>query len=106
MAENMDKNLDEMGEDELPVYTLVDEDGKEYEFAQIGQTEIDGVTYLALIPANAEDSDEDPFEYIILKGQTNEDGEVDFVTIDDDEEFDRVADKFDDMFQSEEDYDQ
>ncbi len=97
-----DKNFEE----ELPVYTLVDEDGKEYEFAQIGETEVEGTKYLALVPANPEESEDDPFEYIILKGVKTEDGEMDFITIDDDDEFDKIADIFDDMFDDEADYDE
>ena len=73
------------------IFTLTDEDGNESDFALIGQKEIDGVLYLALVP----DGEAESGEYVILKVVT-EDGEEILVTIDDDDEFDRVADIFDD----------
>ena len=49
--------------------------------------------------------EDDSGEYVILKMVKDEDGEDILETIDDDDEFDRVADIFDDMLFSEEDYD-
>ena len=85
------------------LYTLTDEEGNELEFEMIGQCEMNGVKYYAMIPA---DSDEDGefYEYTILKSVI-EDGEEMLVSIDDDEEFDNVADYFDDLFSEEIDYD-
>ena len=48
--------------------------------------------YLALVPR-----DEDGDEFVILKVAQDENGEDMLVTIDDDDEFDKVADIFDDM---------
>ncbi|MCQ2433299.1 MAG: DUF1292 domain-containing protein, partial [Clostridia bacterium] len=60
----------------------------------LASTEVDGVVYLALEPVN-----ENPDEaYVILKLVTDENGEEVLVTIDDDDEFDRVADLFEDEF--------
>ena len=84
-------------------YTLTDEDGNEIEFELIGQCEFKGNTYFAMIPAGSDDNGEF-CEYNILK-LVMEDGEETFVTIDDDEEFDSVADYFDDLFSEEIDYD-
>ena len=65
----------------------------------IGSGEVDGVQYYAMIPVEeAEDEDRDTFEYVILKSELDENGEESLITIDDDEEFDRIADFFDDMF--------
>ena len=44
-------------------------------------------------------------EYVILRAEKDENGEDSLVTIDDDEEFDDVADYFDDLFSEEIDYD-
>ncbi len=85
MAE--EKNL--QPEEEVEIVTLTDEEGVESDFEVIGSLELDDNEYLALVPV---DSQED--EYIILKLQV-EDGEEILVTIDDDDEFDRVADAFD-----------
>ena len=98
--------MDENNEREF--CTLTDEDGNESEFELIGSTEYNGNTYYAMIPAEAPAvAEEDGFcEYIILREEIDENGESSFVTIDDDEEFDDVADLFDDMFSEEIDYDE
>lgn len=82
------------------IFTLTDEDGNENEFELLGSTEIDGCTYLALEPV----AENPEGEYVILKME--KDGEEDIlVTIDDDDEFDRVADYFEDELFSEISYD-
>ena len=65
MAKDELLNNDETME-EVDVYTLVDEDGNEGEFQIIGEYEMNGVVYYALIPM-AEESD----EYVILKVGTD-----------------------------------
>ena len=98
----MDEN-----QNEREFYTLVDEEGKEIEFELIGKAEYKGVVYYAMIPADSAEQAEDGFcEYVILKEENDENGEATLVTIDDDEEFDDVADYFDDMFSEEIDYDE
>ncbi|MBR6290193.1 MAG: DUF1292 domain-containing protein, partial [Clostridia bacterium] len=52
--------------------------------------------YRALIPVD-EEGNETSDEYVILKIATDENGEQVLETIEDDEEFDRVADIFDDQ---------
>lgn len=86
-------------------YTLTDEDGNETEFEVIGSAEINGIEYFAMVPSDSAAGDDGMIEYVLLKKEKDESGEEMFVTIDDDDEFDRVADYFDDMFDSEEDYD-
>jgi uncharacterized protein YrzB (UPF0473 family) len=86
-------------EEQVERFTLTDEEGNELEFELIGSGEVDGVMYYAMIPAEeAEDEDRDTFEYVILKSEVDENGDESLFTIDDDEEFDRIADFFDDMF--------
>lgn len=89
---------DELFEDEI--FTLTDEDGNESEFSLLGSCELDGHTYLALVPA-----DDESEEYVILKIENDENGEEILVTIEDDEEFDRVADIFEDELFNEVDHD-
>jgi len=84
-------------------FTFVDEEGNEIVFELIGQCEYNGANYYAMIPAG-EDNDSEFCEYTILKS-VMEDGEEMLVSIDDDEEFDNVADYFDDLFSQEIDYD-
>ena len=86
-------------EQEAERFMLTDEEGNEIEFELIGSGEVDGVMYYAMIPAEeADDENRDSFEYVILKSEVDENGDESLFTIDDDEEFDRVADFFDDMF--------
>lgn len=90
---------------ESEFYTLTDEDGNEIEFEVIDTAIIDGVEYFAMIPTDDSEAEDGTVEYVVLKKEKDEDGEDVFVTIDDDDEFDKVADFFDDRFDSEEDYD-
>lgn len=93
---------------EVEVYTLTDEDGKEGEFELIGSLDIDGQSYVALIPLedeNSEEKDDEDYGFVILK-VVEEDGEEVFVSIDDDEEFEKVADAFEDELVADVDYDE
>lgn len=92
-------------ENEVEIYTLQDEEGTEHEFELIGTCEKNGVRYYALIPAEENDKDDEFCEYVILKGVPEEDGSESLVSIDDDDEFDDVADYFDDLFSEDIDYD-
>ena len=87
---------------ESEIFTLTDDEGNESDFEMIGSLDIDGGTYVALIPVE----DNDDGEYVILKVVVDDDGEETLVTIDDDEEFDKVADAFEDEFIAEFDYDE
>ena len=83
------------------IYTLTDETGKESEFELIGSCEFEGKTYLARVPV-----EEGADEYVILRLELDETGEETLVTIDDDDEFDRVADYFEDELFDTVDYDE
>ncbi len=85
------------------IFTLTDEEGNESQFELIGNLDINGNTYVALVPVENENSDEE--EYVILKVEEDENGEEFLVTIDDDDEFDEVADAFEDQLMAEFDYD-
>ena len=90
---------EELGE--IETYTLTDEDGNEYLFALLGTCEYEGSIYYALVPAEEESE-----QYIILRAEEDENGEGQLVTIEDDDEFDAVADIFDDELFSEVDLDE
>jgi len=94
---------------EREFFTLTDEDGNEIEFELIGTAELKGSVYYAMIPADAaqkaQESPDGFCEYVILRVEEDENGEASLVTVEDDEEFDDVADYFDDMFSEEIDYD-
>ena len=94
--ENM--NVPEL--EEAPVFPLTDEEtGEEKNFALIARAEIDDQLYFALEPA-----DEEGDEYVILK--VFEDGDdIILESVDNDDEFEKVEDYFNDLFFSEVDYD-
>ncbi len=97
-----------MNENEREIFTLVDEDGSEIEFEKIGEVSIGENTYFAMIPADSAEKAEDDggfCEYVVLRLEKDENGEDTLVSVDDDDEFDNVADVFDDMFSEEIDYD-
>ena len=96
MSEPFANNPEEM---EPEIVTLTDEEGVERDFHIIGSLELEENQYLALTDASGEED-----EYIILK-IVEEDGEEVLITIDDDEEFDRVADAFDNELMEEYDLD-
>ena len=99
---DMEKNINEEVEelDEV-IYTLTDEEtGEELDFQLIARATIDEKLYFALIPAN----DEECEEYVILR--VTEDGEdLLLESIDDDDDFDKVEDYFNDLLFSDADYD-
>lgn len=87
-------------EPEGTLITLVDEESKEEkEFEFLASLENDGVKYVALIPAFMEPEElvESDGELVILKVVKNNDDEDTLISIDDDDEFDTVAAKFEDM---------
>ena len=97
MAEN-NKNIEEL--DEPFIVTLTDsENGENKDFEVLADADVDGKRYFALVPA-----DEDSDEYVIL--QVTEDGEdLILETIEDDDEFEKVEDYFNDLLFNEVDYD-
>ena len=86
--------------EEVDVITLTDENGDELDFVVLGEAELEGAVYMALEPVENPEG-----EYVILKKVEAEDGAIDLVTIDDDDEFERISDFFEDELFGEVDYD-
>ena len=95
---NENVNVEEL--EEPFIITLTDEEtGEDKEFELLAQATIDEKVYYALVPAN-EESD----EYAILR--VTEDGDdLILESIDDDDEFTKAEDYFNDLFFNEVDYD-
>lgn len=86
----MSDMFDETYEPDL--LTLSDEDGNEQEFEIIDSLEIGDDFYYALVPVTDENSlTSDDGDLVILKVVTEDTGEEILATIDDDEEYDKVA---------------
>ena len=75
--------------------SLTDEDGKEYEFEILDAIETDESKYIALLPryASPEAMVQDSGELVILKVFEDDEGEY-YEEIEDDDEFDTIADAF------------
>ena len=87
-----------MSEDFGPNFvTLTDEEGNDVELEYVDALEYNGTTYMAFFPVVEEDSEEEENEeeygLVILKSQM-ENGEEFLVTVDDEEEIDKVYDLF------------
>lgn len=71
---------------------LIDEEGNEVEFGFVGSLESDGNEYVVLSPIQGEDVD----EIVIFK--VEKEGEEEFLAeIEDDEEWEKVADLWDEV---------
>ena len=64
--------------------TIIDDDGNEFELEHLDTVEISGELYMAFIPADVDENDED-FGLVILKVITQGNEEI-FATIDDESE--------------------
>ena len=77
--------------------TLTDDEGNDIELEYVDALEYNGTTYMAFFPVVEEDSEEEENEeeygLVILKSQM-ENGEEFLVTVDDEEEIDKVYDLF------------
>jgi len=102
---NFDDDMEMDDSEDVELYTLTDEDGTETEFELLGRLDDNGQSYVALAPADEEEGDEEEGSFIILK-VVEEDGEEIFETIEDDDEFDRIADIFEDELMQDIDYDE
>ena len=82
------------------IITLADDDGKEYSFEILDAIETDEARYLALLPTfdDPQKMLDDSGELVIVKvGEEN--GEEYFYEIEDDDEYETVADAFVDRLQ-------
>ena len=68
--------------------TIADDDGNEYELEVLNTIEYNGYSYLAVIPADADDQP-DSLQIGIIKS-VDEDGEIILYTVDDEDEWNAV----------------
>ena len=104
MAEN-EKDLNTPEAEESEYIDLYDEEGNAHKFELIAEHEENGDYYFAAIPCEDDDMDGEFCEYLILK-QIKEGEEYYLAEIEDDAEFERIAEIFDNLFDEEIDYDQ
>ncbi|MCL5677485.1 MAG: DUF1292 domain-containing protein [Firmicutes bacterium] len=87
--------MSEPEEEREEVIVLTDENGEEHEFTLIDVLEVDGKEYAVLLPP--EDDDDD--EAVILRLETDEQGNDVLVDIDSEEEFERVAEAWEELLE-------
>ena len=84
-------------QDERDIVVFTDDEGNDIELEYVDALEHNGTTYMAFFPVVEEDSEdeenEEEYGLVILKSQM-ENGEEFLVTIDDEEEIDKVYDLF------------
>lgn len=96
---DFEKEVEE--EVESNIITLTDEEtGEEKDFELYARCTIDDNLYFALVPA-----DDEGDEYVILRATVDGDDMI-LETIEDDDEFDKVEDYFNDLLFNEIDYDE
>lgn len=81
--------------DEKQLIETVDENGNVINFELFDIVEVENQEYALLLPADAEESDEE--EEVVLMRLTKEGEDYIFESIDDDEEFDKVAEYIESM---------
>ena len=99
MAEDKKLPVEDEG-DYVDIVTLTDDEGNDTEFEVVGTLEDGGKLSYALAPLENEDG-----EFYVFVASKDENGDDILSTVDDDEEFDRIADMFEDELFSEADYD-
>lgn len=94
---------EEMFDEEFPILVLVDDEGVEHQFELLAELEIEADVYRVLIPLIDEEAepDEDEVEVVILKVVYDEEGNEFLSDIEDDEEWERVADAWQELAESE-----
>ncbi|MHB8125126.1 MAG: DUF1292 domain-containing protein [Desulfitobacteriaceae bacterium] len=101
-----DHNHDQDSE-EFDTIILTDDDGQDHEFLHLDTLDLEGSTYFVLMPINEgdeeseasedADADEDADEAIILKLGKDDEGNDMLLDIEDDEEWEKVADAWENM---------
>ena len=95
-------NKEEELEETYDVVVLNDDDGNEHEFIHLSTVEVEGNTYFILLPVEETEEDDEEAEAIILKLGKDENGEDMLMDIEDDEEWEKVADAWEEMDEGEE----
>ena len=97
MTDKINKE-EELEEETFDIVVLNDDEGNEHEFMHLATIEVEGSTYFVLLPVEeTEDDEEEEAEAIILKLGKDENGEDMLIDIEDDEEWEKVADAWEEM---------
>ncbi|WP_240986805.1 DUF1292 domain-containing protein [Acididesulfobacillus acetoxydans] len=87
-----------MDEEEFDTIVLTDDDGTDHEFLHLDTLEVDDSTYFVLMPVSEEEEEEEESdEAIILKLGHDDEGNEMLLDIEDDEEWEKVADAWESL---------
>ena len=93
-----------MAEQEVNWVVLVDEEGHEHRFNLLDIVEVEGAKYAVMVPENQSTAtNEEEEEAVIFRIETDENGEEVLMDIEDDDEFIKVREVLDEMYEYEED---
>lgn len=99
--EDFKDDLENDGE-EFEVLILIDDDGQEHSFELIAELEIEGNSYVVVAPIDEDsDDEEEEVEITILRATYDEEGNMYLEDIEDDEEWEKVADAWQELVESE-----
>ena len=78
------------------IYTLEDEDGVEQQFELLDSMDVGDDRYYALVPYSEDPSAQlvEDTELVVLKSEYDSNGEETLISIDDDEEYERIGNMF------------
>ena len=90
-----------MNEEESRIIRTVDENGEEVEFEMIDMFEYQETSYALLLPLNEEEEDEESDEEMAVVMKVLKDGEeYNLEAIEDDEEFEKVVEFYQQMIEA------
>lgn len=93
-----------MAEQDINWIVLVDEEGHEHRFNLLDIVEVEGVKYAVMVPEIQNTAtEEDEEEAVIFRIETDENGEEVLMDIEDDDEFIKVREVLDEMYDEEDD---
>ena len=95
-SDTMADDLDRMDEEEI---VLVDDDGEEHTFIMLDAIEVEGSQYAILQPTDDDLEDDMEPEAVILKIEFDENGDEILTEIDDDDEWEKVVDIWQDIME-------
>ena len=103
MTEHTHDHDHEHDAEEFDTIILTDDEGKDHEFLHLDTLEVEGSTYFVLMPIMEDAEDEEADEAIILKLGKDAEGNEMLLDIEDDEEWEKVADAWENLVDAEED---
>lgn len=80
-----------MPDEDNQIIVLLDEDDKEHEFMLMDSLEVKGTDYVVLLPLEEADPQAEVQEAIVMRVDTNDDGQEILCEIEDDDEWESVA---------------